>query len=182
MPSFALRPGSADGPAACLPRLARAKPARVRRAMAWRSSCAEKEHTWAIRAVIHSMLSGSASSPFAQASLSARLRSRDAAVHQVVDLAHDVQGTPTDAVQRRHNQDIAVLQPWRPPTSSVAGGNARNAGDIDVGVDVAIRDTGLDAGRGAGYRGSCRAGQVPGPCWCGCSRTSPWAVIRSGAG
>ena len=56
---------------------ARAKPARVRRAIAWRSSCAEKEHTYAMSmAVIHSMLSGSASRPLPQASLSARLRSR----------------------------------------------------------------------------------------------------------
>ena len=46
------------------PTLARANPVRVRRAIAWHSSCAEKEHTWAMSmAAIHSMLFSSASRP-----------------------------------------------------------------------------------------------------------------------
>ena len=61
-------------------------------------------------AFIHSTLSGSTSSPLAHASLSARLRQLDTAVYQVVDLPHDVQGTPPDAVQHRHYQDVTVLQ------------------------------------------------------------------------
>ena len=36
------------------------------------------------------------------------------------------------------------------------------------------------SGRGAGYRGSCRGGPAPGPCWCGCSHRLPWTVTRSG--
>lgn len=70
----------------------------VRRAIAWPSSCLEKEHTWAIS---HSVLSGSAFRAFSHAS-SPPGCATGRRLYQVVDLVHDAQGPPLKADQRRY--------------------------------------------------------------------------------
>ena len=77
----------------------------------------------------------------------------DTSVHQFVYLARDIWGTPPDAVQRRHHQDVAVLNLGVHLPLGVAGRDACNSGDINAGVDVALRDTGCEqvAALGQGF-------------------------------
>ena len=112
-------------------------------------------------AAIHFKLFSLASRPFAPASLTVKLHSRDTSVHQFVYLARDI-WERRRCGQRRHTRTspCSILASHLPP--GVAGRDACNSGDINAGVDVALRDTGREQVAALG-QGFMPGGQVPDP-------------------
>ena len=69
-------------------------------------------------------------------------------------LAHDAERPPFNAIQYRNHQDAAVLQLNVHCAPAAAGRDAGTSGDIDVGIDVALRDASLNQSVMPGRSGS----------------------------